>query len=636
MKYRAIIRVPDTGEDFYLLWIDNHDEAMDWAKNRIFQWNEHTQAAQIFSAPETEITATITTLATQKSTEKLFEAYSNEQLLAIGVPEISLKAIHAIENLNDLERIEKALPSDAFENLFFLADGANIDLLIHEIKAGTQSNEDELQSFNNKRSFVEVKDNDELLKEFINGDLRKWQIFLHPSQRHLVHGSFSGSIKVTGGGGTGKTVAALHRLKFLSENALKTSDQPILYTTFTRALTTNLSKTASQMGINSAHYQLLNIDAVVRSLSEQFGIISKDHRILDMGNAKSSLSLWQEVLELSVSEFDETFFNDEYQDVILYNNILQAEDYYKQSRLGRGKMLSRKQRIEVWKIIEKYVQKKKEEQWMDRAELFNAVANYCNQNNLRPYSFLIADEIQDFSNAELRCIRAFVANKANDLFLVGDPFQKIYDRKINFTSVGINIRGNKSKRLRINYRTTEEIKKLAIQTIKGETYDNFDGEVETLQGYVSLMHGEQPKYVLFDNKKEEMEAIHTFIRSCLDQAFHYNDITIACRTKESIKDVKTYLHNNSIPYFDLSNQTGKNEGIVLSTFHSLKGLEFKAVILADVHQRNLPLKPFDFDTWEKSKQEEHLRAERALLYVALTRAMQRVFITGIGKSSDWL
>lgn len=635
-KYRAIVRVPESGEDYFLVWVDNHDEAMDWAKNRIFQWNEHTQSVQIFTAPETALAISTPTVAIAATTAKLFDAYTDEQLIAIGVPDITLKSVRNLVAFDDLEHIEKILPNDAYENLFYLADGANIDLLIHEIKAGKAKEEDQLLSSNNKRSFVEIKDDDGLLEEYINGDLRKWQIFLHPSQRHLVENSFSGSIKVTGGGGTGKTVAALHRLKFLTENAWTSQSKPVLFTTFTRALTTNLDKITRQMGIKTDRFKLSNIDAVARTFGEQFNIITKDSRILDMGSSKTSLSLWEEILEMNVSEFDEKFLASEYQDVVLLYNILDADSYYKQSRLGRGKMLSRKQRIQVWLMVEKYITKKKEEKWLDRAELFNVLANHCNSANIRPFDFIIADEIQDFSNTELRFLRALVEQKVNDLFLVGDPYQKIYERKVNFSAVGINIRGTKSKRLRVNYRTTEEIKRLAVSIVKGQHYDDFDGEAEKLDGYISLMHGQTPTYVLAENSQAEIIQIREFITHCVSQRFNYNDIAVACRLKEDIKEIKTYFHNNHIPYYDITSETGDANGVVLSTFHSLKGLEYKAVVLTNVNNRTFPLLPNGFAQWEEAKQQQHLSAERALLYVAITRAIQKLLLIGSGKPSDWL
>src|ERR1022692_1768371 len=38
-QYRAIILHPGKGDVFVLVWVDNHDEAMDWAKNRTFEIN---------------------------------------------------------------------------------------------------------------------------------------------------------------------------------------------------------------------------------------------------------------------------------------------------------------------------------------------------------------------------------------------------------------------------------------------------------------------------------------------------------------------------------------------------------------------------------------------------------------------
>src|SRR3954463_7937224 len=47
-KYRAIVQAPESGDGYHLLWVDNHDEAMDWAKNKIFKWNQETQGFQLF------------------------------------------------------------------------------------------------------------------------------------------------------------------------------------------------------------------------------------------------------------------------------------------------------------------------------------------------------------------------------------------------------------------------------------------------------------------------------------------------------------------------------------------------------------------------------------------------------------
>lgn len=633
-KYRAIIRVPESGDDYFLLWVDTHDEAMDWAQNKMINWNENTQVVQIFTAPPVLANPSPPALPAAKETT-LYSQLSDEQLLAVGVPSVSLAMVRNIKGLDDFEKVEKNLPEDAFENLFYLADGANIDNLIFEIEEGKVKSaalEDQVQSINNKRSFI-VAD-DDLLEELINGDLKKWQVFLHPSQRKLVEGSFKGPVKVTGGGGTGKTVAALHRLKFLTTAKTILTSQPILFATYTTALTANLGKLIAGIGIPAALYHLANIDMLARDLAKTTGIIAHGSRFLDFPNSKSSLELWDELLEQTLCQFDAAFLHSEYQEVILYNAILAPEEYYKQSRIGRGKAITRKQRIEVWTAVEAYIVKKKEEKFLDRAELFNKLSAYFITHEVKPFSNIIVDEIQDFSNVELRFIRSLVEEKNDDMFLVGDPYQRIYRRKINFSSAGINVRGTRSKRLRINYRTTEEIKRLAISTVKGFSYDNFEGEAEKLDGYLSLFHGGKPQYHLFTTKADELTYIINIIKENVSLGNAYNEIAIATRLKDSLREIKSALHQNNLPYYDLTSQSGSQEGIHLSTFHSLKGLEFKVVVVADVNYRTAPFLPQSFNQYEPNQQEEHLLSERALIYVAITRAMQKVEITGTGTRAE--
>jgi hypothetical protein len=632
-KYRAIIKVPQVGDDYYLLWVDNHDEAMDWAKNKIFQWNENTQTAQIFVAPERTVEET---RHSQDITKGLFAHYNEKQLLAIGVPEQSLKLVTSVRDIDELGEIEKYLPADVYENLFYLADGANYEILLAEVNEGKSRSEkpqDQTESLNNRRDFIQI--NDELMNEIINGDLSKWQIFLHPSQRKLAESEFKGSVKVTGGAGTGKTVVALHRLKHLTESVKLQNNQRIAFTTFTNSLTTNLVKLAKKLSIDLTKVVITNIDSLARELATAYNVIGKDVRILDLHHSKSGVELWNEILETNLSEFDADFLASEYQHVILLNNLRDPEEYYRISRMGRGQPLTRKQRIEVWRLVELYQAQKKKQLYVDRAELFNVVSAYLQNHAEKPFVHVVADEVQDLSNVELRFLRSLVTEGNNDLFLVGDPYQKIYSRKINFSAAGINVRGTRSRQLRINYRTSEEIKRLALSSIKGLKYDDFDGEEESLSGYVSLFHGPRPSYELFKTKDKELTAIVETIESLKRQGYSYNDIVIGSRSKDSLKEIKSKLHKLNIPYADNSSPLADNSaGVSLSTFHSLKGLEFKAVILADVNNRTAPLHFTRFDEMSDSDKAEYLQSERSLLYVAMTRAIAELKLTGTGLATE--
>ena len=625
--YRAIIGVA-SGDTYCLLYIDHHDEAMRWAQHKRFAWNSYTNSFQVTSITMEEVVE-------QRGKERddtVFAKYSDEQLLRIGVPEHQLPLVRSIKDMDDLEKAESSLSGDVFEYLFYLMDdGTDINNIITEVEAGKEQDGD--STINNKRNFIEITDDEELERVIAEGT-EKWQIFLHPSQRLLVEKSYAGSLKVTGGGGTGKTVAAIHRLKKLTE---KGSMKSVLYTTFTRTLIKNISSRVRSMGIKSENCVIENIDKLALDMAKSYGLIPQTATVLDYGpSSRTSEEIWDGIVTDNLSQFDTRFLKREYLDVIVYNNNKTIDDYYRQSRTGRTQPVNRKQRTEIWNLVEQYVARKKESQLYDRNEIFNLIANHLNENGIHPFKHVIADEIQDFSNPELRFLRALVEEGPDDLFLVGDPYQRIYNnRKIAFSQVGINVRGKRSKRLRVNYRTTEEIKRAATNVVNGCAFHDFDGSPESLAGYVSLMHGDRPEYKIYDNRNEEIAAIIDFIRMCRENGIEYKDIVVASYIKDSIKPVQDALHRNNIPYKNLMNEgTGNDNGVNLSSFHNMKGLEFKVVILSDVNKKTFPYLPYGFEGLDEIEKKNHLMNQKALMYVAITRAMQKVLITGSGIKAD--
>ncbi|WP_313259010.1 3'-5' exonuclease [Sphingobacterium sp.] len=629
-KYRAILKEVTPGELYLLVWIDNHDEAMHWAKNKVIDWNEQTQAYQVFSIDDTVV---VEDSQVPTSEKPLFMGlYTQDDLVAIGVPEVLMPSVLKVEDFSGLDKLENYLPVDAFENLFYLLDGASIESLKTDILQGKQS-EDTLGSKNNARSFIEFTD-DEILNEALRGSLHKWKYYLHPSQSAVVNGDFKGAIKISGGAGTGKTVAALHRLKYLA--ARNTSGLPILFTTFTKELSENLSSLANDLEIPQQHYKILNIDALAFQLAQEFNLRQPTDKVFGMNAVKKPEEVWEEVLEEQLASFDEDFLKQEFEEVVLVQNIHSSTEYLKASRVGRGKAISRKQRLEIWKLIELFLAKKMASRLFYKEEIYNMVSSYLKGSEEIVFSHVIVDELQDFSNVELNFIRSLTAVGENDLFLVGDPLQNIYGRRINFSKAGINIRGTRSKRLRINYRTTEEIKNLAISVILDEKYDDFDGEEESKAGYLSLFHGLKPIYKLFLSKEEELSNVKEEILSLLEAGVHYNEIVVAARTRDSVNDFRNYLHQNGIPYVDKHLLNSKNEGIRIATFHGLKGLEFKHVFLVDVNGRTMPKLPLDFDSLMEFEKELTLKKEKSLFYVAASRAIQGLTISGIGIKSNLL
>ena len=371
--------------------------------------------------------------------------------------------------------------------------------------------------------------------------------------------------------------------------------------------------------------------------------IKEGYKVLDYSGDEESLKLWREVLETEVTEFDEQFLYNEYIDVIVYYGNKDVKQYMMQPRIGRTRALSRKQRIEIWKLVEKYVALKQERGFVDRLELFNETTNFLNENNIHPYTNVIADEFQDFSNPELKFLRALVSEGENDLFLVGDPMQRIYTgRKMNFSAAGINVRGIRSRKLKINYRTTEPIKRVAVSVIKGIDFDDMDGGQESTKGYVSLIHnGEVPIYKMVGDANAEVEQVISWLDECLKNNIKLHEICIAAPSMQLMKSLQSRLHRDGTAYRILkgSQKQGCTEGVDLCTFHSLKGLEYRVIILIGVNERNMPSKVSDgypFSGMDKVAQKEFLSSKRSLLYVAITRARQLVFITGFGEKCGLL
>lgn len=632
-KYRVIIAT--VGDDNYLLvYVGNHDDAYRWGLNKKVEWNVHTQSVQVLTVAEQEIAATPAPAPDVQATVFIFKDISDEQLLAIGVPDGMLERVRTISDFDDLDAMEDNLSEDVFERIFNLLDGESIDSIIQEIQDGLAAfGEDQMLSGNNMRHFIEIVDDDDLEK-MVDSSMEKWQLFLHPSQRNLVEANYPGSMKVSGGAGTGKTVAALHRLKKLT----LVPSSKVLFTTFTTALRDNLKKQIVKLDVPSQRYELDNIDQVVLKLARTYGILPEGYKVLDYEGGNLADELWKQVLEFEASEFDEKFLSEEYTNVIGYNNITEQAQYLRQSRVGRSKPVSRRQRIDIWHLVEKYNALKESRKRIDRVDVFNRVTDYLNKEGVRPYTNVIADEFQDFSNPELRFLRALVAEGPNDLFMTGDPIQRIYSgRKLNFSQAGINVRGKKSRRLKVNYRTTDEIRKVALAIIKGEMFEDFDGGEESTKGYISLMHGAKPAYNVFPTRDAEFAGIVGIVRQLLDGGgYSGKDICIAAYSRQTLRDITNVLHNNGIKYSDGRVQDA--DGVTLCTFHSIKGLEFRVVIVVGIDNRFLSpdYQGQAFDRMDKVEKKDYLKGLRSLLYVALTRAQREVYITCVNNKCELL
>lgn len=228
------------------------------------------------------------------------------------------------------------------------------------------------------------------------------------------------------------------------------------------------------------------------------------------------------------------------------------------------------------------------------------------------YASIIIDETQDFGPQALRMLRAMIAPAANDLFFVGDGHQRIYPRhRASMSACGIDIRG-RSRKLYLNYRTTEEIRRLAVATLEGVEVDDLDEGSDEIRRYKSLSHGPAPKTVQFPHIEEALAALSPIAQESLTSN---RSVCVIVPRKHEASVVQTSLRSISIP----STIIGPDErdkpdshAVRIATMHRAKGLEFDEVVLF------LPKGWSDPDMGTNNTQR--------LQYVAMTRAKRLVTI----------
>ncbi len=151
------------------------------------------------------------------------------------------------------------------------------------------------------------------------------------------------------------------------------------------------------------------------------------------------------------------------------------------------------------------------------------------------HDHVVVDEAQDLHPAQWRVLRGAVAPGSDDLFLTGDPHQRIYDSRVSLGSLGISVAG-RTHRLRINYRSTEEILAWSTGILAPVSADDLGGEgSDTLAGYRSLLHGRRPQVVGHGSEQEEVAALVNRVRGWIAQGIAPSEIRVCTRSR-TVKD----------------------------------------------------------------------------------------------------
>ncbi len=553
----------------------------------------------------------------------LFERFEKDYLSALGVPTEWLDAVRIVGETGFLELID-SLPQEASENLMKLANGYPVP------RPSPTEISDPFSHPDAKRRFRIIDDDKDLLRQALDAPWEKWLVFLHPNQQELIEKSYQGPVRVSGGAGTGKTVVALHRSYRLAQ---ENPQAKVLLTTYSTTLASRLKyhltllekvkgKPLTNIRVDNLHK--IAAELLQKETGQNFKLFYDKDLLVKLEQANNQIA----------TGFPTSFLQDEWENVIDEQSITSWKEYCSASRAGRGTPLGARQKLFLWQAFEQVLDYQEQTKQMTTSQLCNRVRKLLAEKPKKIFDHVIADEIQDFGLAELKLLGALVPQKANNIFLCGDLGQRIYKQKASYSKAGLNIRG-RSSILRLNYRTTEQIRRNADKLLPN-SITNADGDTEERQN-ISLLTGTEPEIIKAKSVDDEIEKVTSWIQTQLANNYQAQDIAIFARTKQLLKRrAKAIADQLSIKTTYL-NEEEVNLGNTLSlgTMHSAKGLEFRVVVILACDSKNLPLKHVLKDLTSNVSRQEFIEKERNLLYVASTRAREKLLISGLAPLSEF-
>jgi mRNA-degrading endonuclease RelE of RelBE toxin-antitoxin system len=620
--------VHKTDASLLLCYVDHHDGAYRWAERRKLETHPKTGAAQLVEIRETirEIIVPAYMGPAQPAAPKarLFEHVAEETLLSYGVPDAWLQDVRQA-NEDTLLTLADHLPSEAAEALLELATGGK-PLTARPVPTGAAP----FEHPDAQRRF-RVMHNVEELERALAYPWEKWIIFLHPAQRQWVEGDYGGPARVSGSAGTGKTIVALHRAVFLARSH---RDARVLLTTFSdtlaHALRTRLRRLISNEPRIGERLEVHALNAIGRRLYELH--CGRPH--IACRDVIEPL-LTEAARKVDAQRFSQHFLVTEWEEVVDAWQLDTWEGYRDVRRLGRKTRLPEPQRALLWSIFARVRSQLESQGCVTYAGLFSRLATQLADRTHLPFDFVVVDEAQDVSVAQLRFLAALGAGQPNRLFFAGDLGQRIFQPPFSWKALGVDIRG-RSRTLHINYRTSHQIRMQADRLL-GPHLSDVDGNIEQRVGTTSVFNGPKPTIAVFQTPEDESQQVGIWLAERSNEGVMPHEMGVFVRSPVELERARAAVEHARLPCKVLDEHVETAGGhVAISTMHLAKGLEFRAVAVMACDDEIMLLQARIETVTDDADLEEVYNTERHLLYVACTRARDHLLVTGVDPPSEFL
>lgn len=453
----------------------------------------------------------------------------------------------------------------------------------------------------------------------------KLDVNLTKNQEECIN-SKATDLLIKGIAGSGKTLVLLKKAIKLKRDAIKNNKKLTIgfftyantLTKYSQDLINEIENDQDMISVNTFHSYGFTLLKCINSTKYSSAIYGKfkDEKL------KSSIKEIKSIYpKANVLDKDLNFWTEEIS-WIKGKRITDKDTYINASRIGRGTSvrLFKKDKEIVFKVFEKYNSKLKQSKKIDFDDVANLVLdNFNSVPDNKKFDYVLVDEGQDLSYAQLLVLRK-LAKKS--IVIAADHAQKIYTNSFTWKELGINVKGNASKSLGKNFRSTAEIMDLANSLIvhnksnKGKDTD-FDISKDVDKS------GNKPIIYKCNNIVQENEVLIELLKELNDGE---TVIGIPVRTNQKVKkSVIKVLDENNIEWEEVSKDKYApwsilEPGVKIVTMHSAKGLEFDVIIIPRVNDGMIP-------KVEKDEYDEALlEQERSLLYVAMTRAKEDLYL----------
>ena len=620
-----------TSEAFVLCYAGHHDHAYAWAERRQLEQHPTTGIAQLVEIRETVEEIVIHRPVEQPVSPILPCASRNEEeLLAWGIPSDWIADVRSADE-ETLLSIAERLPADAAEALLALATGVEPVRPQAVATAGAGFEHPEAQ-----RAFRVIVDSEEL-ERALESPWDRWTVFLHPTQRDIVEARWNGPARATGSAGTGKTIVALHRAVSL---ARRSETARVLLTTFSKALAQSLELRLRRLIGNEPRIReridVGTLDSVARRLwrpPDDEWRIANDVEITSAIEASRTEVLGEGATDGPTNSL--RFIRTEWDSVIDARGIRSWETYRDVPRLGRRTRLPESRRQLLWSVFDRARSALRERKRSTIAAVYHDLADRYSSGQRSPWDYVVVDEAQDLSIPQLCFLATLRAKVPDGLFLAGDVAQRIFREPFSWASLGVEVRG-RSRLLRVNYRTSHQIRSVADLLLDAEITDP-DGLTDPRRTTISVFAGPPPEVVRYPNVEGEIAAVAGWLSARVEEGISPGEIGIFVRSAAELDRARKAVAAASLREQPLSDlRTANSDAVAVATMHLAKGLEFRAVAVMACDEDVIPSLERIDQTGDDADLEAIYATERNLLYVACTRAREALLVTAVEPGSEFL